>query len=95
MVCVAVTYLVKEGTLEQAISLLRELAEASRNEPGCQLYLVHQSTDNPRQLFLYEQYDDQAALDAHRSTPHFERLGSNGVFPLLESRSPVIYSLLF
>ena len=31
------------------------------------MYLAHRSTTDPRRFFLYEQYDDQAALDAHRA----------------------------
>ena len=35
------------------------------------MYLAHRSTDRSGKFFLYEQYDDQAALDAHRAAPHF------------------------
>jgi Antibiotic biosynthesis monooxygenase len=36
--------------------LLREVAEHSRSEPGCMLYIAHQAIDAPDTLFLYEQY---------------------------------------
>ena len=64
MICVAVTYLMREGTEAEAIELFKPLAAETRKEPGCRMYYVHRSTTNPRQFFLYEQYDDQAALDA-------------------------------
>ncbi|CAN5687003.1 hypothetical protein BH23PLA1_BH23PLA1_37170 [soil metagenome] len=94
MICVAVTYVVKAGQENEAIGLFRELTLATRAEPGCRMYQVHRSTSDPRRFFIYEQYDDQAALDAHRATPHFDRFATNGLFPLLESRSPEIYEPL-
>ncbi len=94
MICVAVTYKMREGTSQQAEELFRLLAADTRREPGCRMYEVHRSTTDPLQYFLYEQYDDQAALDTHRATPHFEKYGKNGLFALIESRSPEIYERL-
>ena len=87
MICVAVTYVMKEGTEAETIELFKHLAPATRQEPGCRMYEVHRSTVNPRQFFLYEQYVDQAA-------PHFEQYAKNGLFGLIETRSPEIYELL-
>jgi len=94
MICVAVTYLMKQGTENEAIELFTKLAPETRREPGCRMYEVHRSTTNPRQFFLYEQYQDQAALDAHRAAPHFEKYAKNGLFELIEIRTPEIYELL-
>ncbi len=58
------------------------------------MYLVHRSPTDPRRFFLYEQYTDQAALDAHRASPHFQAHVANGLFNILEDRSPEIYELL-
>jgi quinol monooxygenase YgiN len=58
------------------------------------MYIAHRSTTDPRKFFLYEQYDDQAGLDAHRASAHFERYGKGGLFAILESRSPELYELL-
>ena len=52
------------------------------------MYQVHRSSSDPRTFFIYEQYDDQAALDAHRATPHFLEHARDGLFPILESRTP-------
>jgi quinol monooxygenase YgiN len=94
MICVAVTYVVKSGHENQALELFAKLAPATRAEPGCRMYVVHRSTTDPRRFFLYEQYDDQAALDAHRAAPHFAQYAAGGLFPLLESRTPEIYEPL-
>ncbi len=94
MICVAVTYVMKAGHENEAIALFGKLTGPTRNEPGCRMYLVHRSTTDPRKFFLYEQYDDQAALDAHRASEHFAQYATGGLFPLIESRTPEIYEPL-
>jgi quinol monooxygenase YgiN len=94
MICVAVTYLIKSGHEEEAVELFRKLAPPTRQEPGCRMYIVHRSTTEPRKFFLYEQYDNQAALDAHRAAPHFAQYAAGGLFVLIESRSPELYTPL-
>ena len=91
MICLAVTFVVKPGHEDEAIGLFARLTEATRAEPGCRMYLAHRSTDDPRRFFLYEQYDDRAALDAHRASDHFARLAAGGLFPIVESRTPEMY----
>lgn len=92
MICVAVTYVVKAGHEDDAASLFRMLIPATRAEPGCRMYLVHRSTTDPRRFFLYEQYDDIAALDAHRSSAHFSEYVTGGLLGMLESRVPELYT---
>lgn len=94
MICVAVTYVIRPGHEAEAVGLFRQLIGPTRAEPGCRMYLVHRSPTDPRSFFLYEQYDDQAALDAHRASDHFARYVTNGLFPILESRTPAHYELL-
>jgi quinol monooxygenase YgiN len=94
MICVAVTYVIKSGHEDEAVALFRMLTERTRAEPGCRMYLAHRSMSDQRRFFLDEQYDDQAALDAHRAAPHFEQYAKHGLFPILESRSPEIYEPL-
>jgi quinol monooxygenase YgiN len=94
MICVAVTYVIQPGREDDAVALFRQMIGPTRAEPGCRMYLVHRSTTDPRTFFLYEQYDDPAALDAHRASEHFDRYVTNGLFTLLESRTPVLYELL-
>jgi quinol monooxygenase YgiN len=75
---------VKEGEEENAIALVRELAEETRKEPGNELYIPCRAAEDPRSLLLYEQYADQAALEAHGTSEHFQRLAVNGLFGLLD-----------
>jgi quinol monooxygenase YgiN len=94
MICVAVTYVVKPGHEDEADELFRMMTEYTRAEPGCRMYVAHRSTSDPRRFFLYEQYVDQAALDAHRDAPYFEQYVKEGLFPIIESRTPELFEPL-
>lgn len=94
MICVAVTYLIREGEEEEAVGHFRALVGPTRAEPGCRMYLVHRSPTDPRLFFLYEQYDGQAALDAHRASPHFIEHVRDGLLTIVETRTPAIYEPL-
>jgi quinol monooxygenase YgiN len=65
---------------------LRQLAEASRKEPGCISYIPHQVEDDPDTIVIYEQYRDQDALAAHRATPHFQKLAVGGLYQRMRER---------
>jgi quinol monooxygenase YgiN len=91
MICLAVTFVIKPGHEDEAIALFGKLTERTRTEPGCRMYLSHRSTTDSRRFFLYEQYDDQAALDAHRAALHFEQYLKGGLLPIIESRTPELY----
>ncbi len=88
MICVAVTYVVLPNREEEAIDLFTSMTEATLQESGCRMYQVHRSREEPRRFFLYEQYEDDKALEAHRKSPHFEQHVQRGLFRILESRTP-------
>jgi quinol monooxygenase YgiN len=71
MVVLAVIWMAKVGREGEVTSLFAKLTEESRKEPGCSVYHVHRHKTEPRRFFIYEQYKDDAALEAHRNTPHF------------------------
>lgn len=71
MVVLAVTWMARPGREAEVAALFSKLTEESRKEPGCSIYQVHRHRTEPRRFFIYEQYKDDAALEAHRVTPHF------------------------
>jgi quinol monooxygenase YgiN len=71
MVVLAVTWMAKVGREAEVAAVLSKLTEESRKESGCVMYQVHRHKTEPRRFFIYEQYKDDAALEAHRATPHF------------------------
>jgi quinol monooxygenase YgiN len=66
----------------------------SRRESGCRLYLVNRSRRDPDEFVLYEHYDDEAALDAHRDSAHFREIVAGRVIPRLEVREWDLYTLV-
>ncbi|MEU1949967.1 putative quinol monooxygenase [Streptomyces sp. NPDC059474] len=83
---VVARYRTKEGEENTVLPLLDAMAAASRQEPGNLGYRVHQGTEDPRAIVLYEEYVSEAAFTAHCATPHFEEIVLGKVVPLLESR---------
>lgn len=94
MIVLKVDMLVKPGTEEECKKYIRILQEHSRREPGCLMYVGHQSTENPRKFLFYEQYRDQATLDAHRNAPYFRQYVLGGLDPIMEQRSRELYTTL-
>jgi quinol monooxygenase YgiN len=94
MICLAVTYLILPNRESEAVAFLQKLTPAARAEPGCRMFQAHRSLADPRRFFIYEQYDDQAALDAHRASPHYDSYVQRGMFKILETRTPELYQPL-
>jgi quinol monooxygenase YgiN len=55
---------------------------------------VSQAKDNPDFLLLYEQYVDQTAVDAHRTTTHFQTYILDTIIPMLEKREVEFFDLV-
>jgi quinol monooxygenase YgiN len=91
MITLAVSYLIRSGHESEAENFLRELRVQSRREPGCRTYEVHRSLEEPREFLIFEQYDDLAALEAHRQTPHFLHFGKQGLQTIAERRTATTY----
>ena len=69
-----------------AEALTRMAAAVHRDEPDCVDYRAGRSVENPDEFVLYEEYVDQAALEAHRATAHFQAIVEGEIVPLLEER---------
>ncbi len=63
------------------------LSEGSRQEPGCVSYIAHFVSDDACTVLIYEQYRDEAALEAHRNTPHFKEHAIGGLYQRMRERS--------
>jgi quinol monooxygenase YgiN len=72
---------------EKVSEILRNLAIASRKEPGCVNYVPHHVDGDPETVLIYEQYRDQAAVEAHRASPHFEQYAVGGLYQLMKDRN--------
>ena len=72
-------------------ALAQSMLEPSNTEPGCDAYILHTDAADPSALFLYEQYTDAAAFQAHCDSPHFVSIVAGQIFPLLSDRRLEIY----
>jgi quinol monooxygenase YgiN len=87
MVVVIAQYRTKAGKGDEVASVLALHRPATVAEPGCRAFVVNRSQDDGDRFVLYEQYDDEAAFEAHRTSPHFKRYIEGQVVPLLAERS--------
>ncbi len=94
MHCFGVVVRVRPGTEDEAAEHLRQLAAATRREPGNLLYLAHQVAGDPGRFFIYEQYRSTDDHAAHRATEHYRRHAAEGLLRLAESRTAIPYLLL-
>ncbi|MFJ8851354.1 putative quinol monooxygenase [Streptomyces sp. NPDC102437] len=83
---VVARYRTRAGEEDTVLPLLDAMAAASREEPGNLAYRIHQGTEDPRAIVLYEEYASEADFTEHCATPHFQELVLGKVVPLLESR---------
>lgn len=67
--------------------------QVAESEPSCKFYQASRSQDNPDNFLLYEHYEDEAALLAHRDTPHFKQIIEGIIVPLLEKRERELFTL--
>jgi quinol monooxygenase YgiN len=61
------------GEIDKFLAALKENGAASVKEAGCREFNIHVSANNPNHVFIYEIYDNEAALQSHRQTDHFKK----------------------
>jgi autoinducer 2-degrading protein len=91
MIVLCVKLTVREGEQKKVAELFPRLQTESRKEPGCLQYMAHQSVEEPRVFLVYERYKDEAALEAHRASPHFRDIASSKIYPLVEKREADLF----
>ncbi|AJJ62710.1 (4S)-4-hydroxy-5-phosphonooxypentane-2,3-dione isomerase [Yersinia aldovae] len=62
---------VKEDKVEQFIEVFRANHQGSILEPGNLRFDVLQDESIPTRFYIYEAYVDEAAVAAHKKTPHY------------------------
>jgi quinol monooxygenase YgiN len=74
------------GDRDAVANLLRQLTPASRKEPGCVNYIAHFVQGEPATVLIYEQYLDEAALEYHRNSAHFQQYAAGALYKLKHTR---------
>jgi len=60
----------RAGKEEKLRSVLLALLEPTRKERGCHEYRLYQNKQDPQDLTFVEEWESDAALDAHLESPH-------------------------
>lgn len=91
---VCATWKAQAGEADAVLDLLRHVGRASSAEPGCLLFWVHRSIQDPSVFLLYEQYVSEAAFKAHAASDHVKRFVLEDAVPRLESRVREFFELV-
>ena len=96
MIVLIAQHFAQEGKDDDVAALLRQMSGYCNSdaEPGCITYIVNRNAENPRHFLIYEQYVDQAALEAHAETPMFKETLLGKEIPLLQSRERSFWSVV-
>ncbi len=60
----------REGQAEAVLAALREVAEPTRQEPGCLAMSYFRATRDPNLFFLHSRWTDEAAFELHAGYRH-------------------------
>jgi quinol monooxygenase YgiN len=94
MYVVAADYYAREGKADEIAAVLKKMIPISRAEPGCRLYMVNRSLEDPRKFLLYEQYVNEDGYKAHMATDAFKENILGKVVPMLETRVRHFYEVV-
>jgi quinol monooxygenase YgiN len=74
------------AALDTVLANIAAMRPQSLDEPGCVGYEAFQSLTEETSIVLIEHYRDDAALEAHLSSPHYQEIVVGQTRPLLTDR---------
>jgi quinol monooxygenase YgiN len=75
MLVVAGTIVIDPSKAEIATAAFEKMRAATLKEPGCLEYQAYLGRTDPGTLFIFERWENDAALGAHFATPHMAEFG--------------------
>ena len=82
MITLIATLKIKEGKVEEAVNVLKEVVpKIKASEPGCLEYIPHTVRGDENTIIIYEKYRDKDALKLHSANL---MKNMEALFPLLE-----------
>ena len=70
MIVIAGSVSIRPEKRAEAIRAALDMARATRAEPGCHAYRFSADLDDPNLMYIFEEWEDDAALARHFQTPH-------------------------
>lgn len=87
-------FVAKQGQGDKVREILQtQAANSLKNEEACRHFDVCCDPEDNRRYTLYELYDDDAAVEAHRKTDYYAKFREN-IDPLVESRQARVWNRL-
>ena len=74
-IIVTAAFTPKDGTYDQVVAALSPAIAEVHEEPGCQLYAIHESPNG--QIMMIEKWDSAELLDAHGAGDAVKRLNAS------------------
>ena len=72
MIKVVAKQFVKEGKLQEFLSIAQHLVEeTNKKDAGCLRYEMYEDISNPLVVTVIEEWEDQESLDKHMNSSHF------------------------
>lgn len=72
-----VTFVAKEGHIAPLKALLEAMVQPSRAEKGCLKYNIYQIESDPKRFIVIEAWEDEAALEGHKHSKHYQHYKSH------------------
>lgn len=88
MLIVAGRVPVKPERRAEAVAAAVKMARASQAEAGCRAYAFYSDLEDPNLFIVFEEWESEAALQAHFQTPHMAEF--NALIPQLIAGPPAI-----
>ncbi|HLK59986.1 MAG TPA: putative quinol monooxygenase [Chthonomonadaceae bacterium] len=88
MIVVAGSVTVRPDQRERAVAAAVKMVAATQQEAGCLKYDMYSDLSNPNRIFVFEEWESDAALMAHFQTPHMAEFA--GILPEVLAGPPDI-----
>ena len=73
--------------MDLAVELLTEMQNQTiENEEGCIAYDILLNVEEPNTIYLYECYENKAALDIHNNAPYYKEIVNGDLSSLIKAR---------
>jgi quinol monooxygenase YgiN len=73
MIVVHTSIPIDPGSYDEALRVVSDLAERSRQEPGTVRYRAMTDVSDDHTIRFFEQYEDESAWEAHAESDHVRR----------------------
>ena len=71
-----VTFIAKDDSINEMKDLLKTMVEPSKNEKGCLYYEIFQLKAQPAKFVVVETWENDEALEGHKTTSHYKHYKS-------------------